>query len=401
MKKLLSSLLLVACLCAVQAQSDRSVIYPGTLFGSVEVGGFGYGHSQTSDFGAPYFGVAGGFWISEPLALQFALDGVMGPSYSGDNSLFLFASTEFKWDVNKTFFHVYNRNFLSPIPFYPMIGLGLLWRNEMDGNAVERAMQGMLGLQVPFRLSNHVSAKFEYKCFLLPQNFDLSYGDNFMHTFSLGLLFMQNDDPFHRRTEHETRSVGDDWFVGLGIGANYSAYDLLTAPQYGGLAMVGVAPEVMLGRNLSSFWTLRVELCGLTAHEQFDTTQQEPTANYSYSFLHADVMVNISSLCNHKRGVQFNFMPYLGAGPVWRYDDVTLDYAANLGLFLRYYLNRKSDLYLDMKYVMVRPSFAGGTGPSGAFYGVGLPSLTAGYIYNFGQNTTRYRMPLNKCPNLM
>ena len=137
MKKLLSSLVLVACLFAAQAQSDRSIIYPGTLYGSVEVGGFGYGHSQTCSFGAPYFGLAGGFWIAEPLAFQLALDGVMAPSFSGDNSLFLFASTEFKWDVNKTFFHVYNRNFLTPIPFYPMLGVGLLWRDEMDGGALK------------------------------------------------------------------------------------------------------------------------------------------------------------------------------------------------------------------------------------------------------------------------
>lgn len=401
MKKLLSSLTLVACLFAAQAQSDRSIIYPGTLYGSVEVGGFGYGHSQTSSFGAPYFGFAGGFWIADPLAFQIALDGVMAPSFSGDNSLFLFASTEFKWDVNKTFFHVYNRNFLNPIPFYPMLGVGLLWRDEMDAGALEHSFQGMLGLQVPFRLNSHIDAKFEYKCFFLPQHFDLSLGDNYMHTFSLGLLFRQSDDPFHRRTESETRSLGDDWFVGLGIGPNYSAFDLLTEPQYGGLAMIGVTPEVMFGRNFSSFWTIRFQLCGLTAHEQFDTILGEPSANYRYSYLHPDVMVNIASLFNHRRGARLGIMPYLGAGPVWRYDNVYFDYAADLGLFLRYYLNRKSDLYLDMKYVVVRPSFAGGTGPSGAFYGVGLPSLTVGYIYNFGQHSTRYRMPLNKCPNMM
>lgn len=401
MKKLLSSLMLVVCLVAAQAQSERSIIYPGTLYGSFGVGAFAYGHSQTSSFGAPYFGLAGGCWIADPLALQLAVDGVMGPSYSGDNSLFIFASTEFKWDVNKTFFHVYNNNFLSPIPFYPMLGLGLAWRNEMEGGAVERAIQSMLGIQVPFRLNSHLDAVLEYKCFFLPQDFDLSFGDNFMHTFGLGLMFRQGDDPYHRRTEYETRSLGDDWFVGLGIGPNYSAFDLFTEPQYGGLAMVGIAPEVMFGRNFSNFWTVRVELCGLTAHEQYDTIKEETTADYSYSFLHADVMVNLSSLFANKRGFRLGIMPYLGAGPVWRYDDVKFDYAADMGIFLRYYLDRKSDLYLDMKYVMVTPSLGGGTGPSGAFYGVGLPSVTVGYIYNFGQNSTRYRMPLNKCPNMM
>ena len=108
-------------------------------------------------------------------------------------------------------------------------------------------------------------------------------------------------------------------------------------------------------------------------------------------------MINISTLVTKGRGVNLNVMPYLGAGPVWRFDNAIYDVAANVGVMLRYYLSQKSDLYLDCRYVVVPPHIGGGTAPSGNFYSVGLPSLTAGYIFNFGHNTTRYRMPLNKC----
>ena len=35
--------------------------------------------------------------------------------------------------------------------------------------------------------------------------------------------------------------------------------------------MIGLAPEFMMGRNFSNFWTIRVMLGGLTAHEQYDS----------------------------------------------------------------------------------------------------------------------------------
>lgn len=402
MKKILPiPLLIVLCCMPLHAQENDGLVYPNTFYGSLSVGAFGYAHSGEMNIGAPAANLTGGVWLTAPLAFQFSADAVMGSTSSHSNALFLMAGAEFKWDANATLFHVYNRNFLKPIPFYPILGLGVMWLNDLAASrSADNSFQMMLGLQAPFRISSHLDAILQYKCFFLPQGFDGSYGDNYLHSLGLGIMFRQADDPFHRRTDRYTRGIAEDWFFGLGIGPNYSAFDLFNNPNSGGFAMIGVTPEIMVGRNFSNFWSVRIALGGLIAHEQFDTVLKE-APSYRYSYLHADLMLNLTNLVTRTHGVSLSVMPYLGAGPCWRYDDPVFDLAANAGLMLRYYLTRKSDLFLDCRYVVVPPHIGGGTAPSGQFYSVGIPSLTVGYIFNFGDNTTRYRMPLNKCPASM
>jgi len=395
MKKLLTTLLLTACGLSLAAQTERGIIYPGAYYGSVDLGAAIYGRNHEVSFGVPAVGLTAGWWISTPLAFQIAADAVLAPNAADNQSLYLYTTAEFKWDVNRTFFHVYNDRFLRPLPFYPLFGLGLLWNFDMevDSANTERSFQAMAGIQVPVRINDRMSAKLEYKCYFLPQGFDRSAGDNFMHVVRVGMLFNGHTDPFHRRTEYETRSIGEDWFIGFGIGPNYSAFDIFTNPNRGGLAMLGVAPELMFGRNFSQFWAVRFELTGLTGHEAFDTINQRPAKDYKFSFFHADLFGNLSYLFDFKRDVKWNFMPYLGAGLIWRYDDPKLDMAIDFGFFVRRYLSRHSDLFVDLKYIMMSPAMGGGHGPSGSSFGVGIPSLTFGYIYNFGHSTTRYRMP--------
>ena len=160
--------------------------------------------------------------------------------------------------------------------------------------------------------------------------------------------------------------------------------------------MVGVAPEIMFGRNFSNFWTVRFEATGLTGHQVFDTVRQEAGDAFTFTMIHADLMMNLSHAFGFKRGVHWSIMPYLGAGTIWRYDNVRFDMAADFGIFFRRYISREGDLFVDLKYIMAAPgSIGGGNIPSGKFYGFGLPSLTVGYIHNFGHSTTRYRQTYN------
>ena len=398
MKKLALTLLILGCCLGAAAQENDGLVYPNTFYGQFGIGGFGYSHSGEANFGVPAFGLSGGVWLASPLAFQLAFDGAMAPTAKGDQSMFVTANAEFRWDVNSTFFHVYNKNHLSPIPFYPLLGMGGMWCLPMgsdDGDRPDVTFQMMLGLQAPYRLTDHMDLMLHYKCYILPQGYDNSHGDNYMHMLGVGLQFRQATDPYHRRTERYTRGINEDWFFAIGIGPNYSAFEPFTNPNRGGTEMLGAAPEIMFGRNFSNFWSVRFVLNGLTAHEQYDTVHQQAGQSYRYSYLHADLMLNVSNLIFRGRGVRFNAMPYLGAGPVWRYDQLNFDVAANAGITLRYYLTRKSDIYADLRYVMVEPAIGGGMGPKQLFYGVGLPSITVGYIYNFGQNSTRYRQPLD------
>ena len=417
MKKLLLSLLLVGACMGASAQ--RANVYSdNTLFMSFNVGASLYNHSGSSDFSLPTGGLSFGRWLMRPLAFRIAADVTMTPSFAqtgkSGSATYLFGSAEFLWDINSTFFHVYNKTFLYPIPFYPLIGLGVVYRpsSDFEGESYgeDNDFQAMLGLHMPVRLGSSWDAFLEYKCFFLPQTFDKSPNDNFLQTFTLGLTHRWGDNPFARRTQFESRSTDEDWFVGFGIGASFSSFEFEFIDNIDA-RLWNVSPEFMIGRNYSNVWTIRFELSGFFARERAHITNDSfvdaegqpytkdvlhPGNWYIFNCLHTDFMINLSHLAGFDRGVKWNFLPYMGAGPVWRYQDhPVFTVAADAGLFIRRYVDNMSDIYFDLKYIMVPPRVAGETGPSGSIFGVGYPMITFGYIYNFDHSTARYRMPVN------
>lgn len=413
MKKLLLTLLLsLACLTA---GAQRGNAYNDqTLFLSFNAGASYYMHSGSSDFSLPAGGLSVGRWLMRPLAFRLAIDGALSPSYNqsgtSNTTPYLFASAEFMWDVNSTFFHVYNKTLLTPFPVYPLIGLGLLYRPQGDDYSYDNEFQAMLGFQFPVRLGSSWDAFLEYKCFFLPQGFDGSNGDNTMHHITLGATYRFGDNPFRRKTEYESRSTNDDWFMGFGGGLSFSSFEFEFFTRLDA-RLWNFSPELMIGRNWSNVWTIRFELSGFFARERayistesgitptgdpYTTERMNPGKWYIFNSLHTDFMINLSHIMGFERGVKWNFLPYLGAGPVWRYQDYTaFTVGADAGLFIRRFVDNMSDIYFDLKYLMVPPRLARNYGPSGSIFGVGYPIFTFGYIYNFGHSTSRYRMPVN------
>ena len=376
-----------------QAQVGSS--FTTNMFLSGKAGAVLYSNANGAAFGFGG-GVSMGKWVAEPLALRFGADVVMvanrRQTLEGGSTMHLFPSLDAMWDPMA----VIERGPQDwNVRLYPFVGIGGLFRGgdkemrEKDYNV----FQVSLGLHAPFSFSRYskVAGFLEYRFYCHPDNFDGNHCHNGMHTFALGLTRRFNSDPYHRRTAQESHTSRDDWFFGGGIGPNFSSFDLF-ANIGDGMAMVGVAPEIMVGRNYSNFWTLRLELTGLSAHEQFDTLTST-AERYMFTFLHADLMVNISHALSFKRGVRWNVLPFIGVGPVWRYDKMNMNMAGNLGVMFRRYINEAGDFFIDAKYAMVPPSIGGGTGPSGNIYMVGIPSITVGYIYNFGVTSTRYRLP--------
>lgn len=388
MKKVLLSLLLVLSVGVTRSQI-------GTDFGVNMFMTMGGGVSYYQSAGRTSFGQAGGIgvgkWILSPLAGRICLDMMSMPSilFENNRSTYAAASAEFLWDFNSTFTRIKHWR----VNVYPMIGLGVILRSAENGAATDREVQGMLGVNVPVRLGAGWDLFLQYKCHFLPETFDGAGEVSYMHAFTAGFTHNFTESPFYRRTEHESKSTSDDWFAGFGIGPNYSAFEIFTNPNRGGFSMFGVAPEIMFGRNFSNFWTIRFEATGLTAHQPYDTVLHEAGKGYTFTMIHADVLMNLSHLIDFKRGVKWNFMPYIGAGSIWRYDNVMFDMAADFGLFVRRYISKEGDFFIDLKYIMMAPRIGGGMGPEGNLYGVGLPSLTFGYIHNFGHSTTRYRIP--------
>ena len=408
MKKLLLPLLLVGASLVPRAQSYK-MVGENPWFLSLGAGGVYYQHSGESQFSVPTATVNLGCWITRPLAFRFGFDMMMTPSHyqngGSNSSMYFMGSAEFLWDVNATFFNVYNGTFLKPFPFYPMLGVGMVMRPSVAVGGVKHGwdddFQAMLGFHFPVRIASLWDAFLEYKWFFLSQHFDGSENNNFMHSITLGVTHRWTDNPFSRKTEFSSRSTAEDWWVGFGIGPNFSSYSFRNIDEWD---MYGITPEIQFGRNFSNVWTIRFELSGLTAHEPFDTLENRAGATYKFSNLHTDVLVNLTHALSFTRGVRLNVLPYLGAGLIWRYDELTFNMTCDFGVMLRYYLGHHSDIYLDAKYMLVPPTIAGiqpeaGQELSKAYSDWGaMPSITEGYIYNFGTNSTRYRYPAKWSP---
>lgn len=400
MKKIIITFIMALTLTSASAQV-------GTDFGVNMFMSWGGGatmyHHQDQTVGPGFStGAAIGKWILSPLALRGSFNFMTAPAIADSSYFEPFASAgvEFMWDINSTFFRIRNWR----VNAYPMIGLGLFFRGSYSDGvrsySTDHAIHTMLGLHVPFRLSETFDLFLEYKGYLLDDGFDGGGETGVrMHSLTGGINLRFFNSPFNRRTEFESRNPLEDWFVGFGIGPNYSSFDLFSNPNHGGMKMIGVAPEIMFGRNYSNFWTIRFELTGLTAHEIYDTVAEEAGDAYTFSMLHADLMVNLSHVLNFKRGVKWNVLPYLGAGAIWRYGNINYKMSGDAGIMVRRYIDQTGDLFVDLKYIFVHPSISGGAGPSGIYYGVGFPSLTVGYIHNFGMSSTRYRLPVGSTGN--
>lgn len=412
MKKLLLSLLMVCTLASVRAQ-DNAPYADNTFYLSLEAGATYYLHSGSGSFGVPAAGLYAGRWLMKPLAFQLAAEMVMAPPFKAPdagNAMYLMGSAQFMWDINSTFFHVYNKAVPYPIPFYPMIGLGTLWQLEGEDYGTDRDLHGMLGIHVPFRIAPKLAAFLELKCYFFPYSFDNSYGANFMPTATVGLTKRWYDSPYGRRTGFETRGLGEDWFTGFGVGVLFNSFEFEFVDNFAS-KMYNITGDMMVGRNWSDIWTIRFELSGFFGRQRAkEVSSIDPeTGNavtdvqagrwYTFNSLHTDFMINLSHLANFNRGVKWNFLPYLGAGPVWRYVDPVFTLGADAGIMARRYIDNMGDFFVDLKYIMVPPRLAGGVGPSGSPFGVGYPMLTFGYICNFGHSTTRYRIPVGSDVN--
>ena len=347
MKKIVLSLLMVFTLAGAHAQIGTD--FGVNMFMTTRAGVGFYQHplGNTTGFSG---GIGVGKWILNPLAGHIALDFMSVPSVRNEDYMTTMASAsaEFLWDFNATFFRVKHWR----VNVYPMIGLGITLRSAYstaDGKTIgtDREVHGMLGLNIPVRLGYGWDFTLQYKGLILPESFDAAGKAVFAHSVTGGFTHNFTESPFNRRTEHESRSTSEDWFIGIGLGPNYSAFELFTNPNQS-FGMVGVAPEIMFGRNFSNFWTIRFEGTGLIGHEAYDTVTAQAGDGYTFTMIHADVLLNFSHLFNYKRGVRWNFLPYLGAGAIWRYDNVMFDMAADFGLMTRYYLNSSGDLFIDL-----------------------------------------------------
>ncbi len=427
MHRIIKASMVVAVVLAIGFQSSpvkaqESAAYAdNTFFLSFGAGATYNMPGQT--LGMPSGGIYLSRWLMRPLAFRVAAELVSGPAIAkSDGStaagMSFLGSAQFMWDVNATFFHVYNKTFLVPCPIYPLIGLGAYYNFSGVENPTAD-FQAMLGAQLPIRLGSKWDFFLEYKCFFVPESHIEGKNTSYLHTATVGLTRRWSDNPYHRRTGFESRNTGEDWFTGFGVGALFNSFEFEHIFAQGS-KLWNITGDMMLGRNYSNIWTIRFELSGFFARHRAHIGQaavlddndvpmvddngnilyedvMQPGTLYLFNSLHTDFMINLSHLGNFRRGKKWNILPYLGAGPVWRYKDPEFGLGADAGIMFRRYIDNMGDFFFDAKYIMVPPRIAGGTGPNGSMLGTGYLMFTVGYISNWGHSTTRYRMPVNSC----
>ena len=185
MKKIVISLLLLFTLSGAQAQIGTG--FGVNMFLSADAGASMYSNRYNDNPVGFSGGISVGKWILTPLAFRVGFDFKTIPStYQGLSytSNFAFADAVFLWDFTSTFFRTRNWR----INVYPMIGLGLAYRAAVTvGNktfGTDHEFQTMLGLHVPVRIGNHWDIFAEYKCRFLPEAFDGSNGDVYLHSLT-------------------------------------------------------------------------------------------------------------------------------------------------------------------------------------------------------------------------
>ena len=404
MKKIVSILLLLTLMVGAGAQKRNVGAEGSTAFSNTFLsGGVGLGLYNNYNAGKVNMGFAGGIsfgkWIGRPLALRFSFDmasagrSTVRPNgtIATHSSIFFLGTAEALWDIRSTISRISGSKF----QLYPIFGLGLIFGDAISadhlGNNRVFDLTAMIGLQANYLFAPYWSAFVEGKLYVMPQGFDRNIGNNFLGMATVGIARNFFSTPFHRSTEFESRSKGFDWFFGIGLGPNFTSFEFEHLSPADG--MYGTTIDLTIGRNFSEFWTIRMQLGGIRGHERFNEVTDSAGRAFTYGNLHADLMINLTHALRFSRGIKLNILPYLGSGLVWRFDDPLFDLGLHGGLMFRYYIGYHSDLYADLRYTMVHPRVGGSTGPSGSSYGVGIPSITIGYIYNFGNNSNRYRLP--------
>lgn len=406
MKK--AALLLLAVLGlahAASAQVESKMSYNGYLSARAGVP-FNFAHGMMG-FGG---GLSVGEWLMKPLAFQLSFDyDILSNHPSGNPENYLYASAEFIWEPlasigshNFNIGRVYDR-LKHPLNLYFMIGLGGVACSGSDSVRGSSAfhdadLYGMLGTQLTYHATDHLALDLASRFVFYANGFDVNHGywGGQGARVTLGATYNFSGDPYHRRPSHGSRQPEDDWFVGFGLGANYSSFAFDHFFDKGMLGQLGFAPELMIGKNYTNVWTIRFLIGGIRAHQPYNEADTTGGMGYNFTHIQADFMVNLMHLMNFKRGVRFNVLPYFGAGPIWRYDRPSLTFAADGGIMFRYSFDATGDFYTDLKYTMITPRQAGGMGASESQFAIGILSLNVGYIYSFGRSTTRFQRPVNE-----
>ena len=188
------------------------------------------------------------------------------------------------------------------------------------------------------------------------------------------------------RGSYETNGFWDNWFIGLGAGANTVAGENVNFKPFGGLAV-----DVNLGKWFTPTVGARIGYKGLkNSFELKDNNALKAgyKDEYNQHMFHADFLWNLSnSFSGYKETRFWDIIPYAQFVGLANFKNKTDDknnfeYAAGAGILNDFRLGNHVDLYLDLAADLARRESLGIPGAKRYTF---LPSLTAGLIFNLGR----------------
>lgn len=408
MKKILLAVLLLLTICqSSQAQVIRFIDNTFvTLGGGVNWYGNDYGSvfnkmTQPDQLGAPSFDVAFGKWIFNPVALRVSYSGFratnvypipqpsgtksatgipgLGDSTATASTLFLAPHVDLIWDVMTSIKGLKPRNF----NIYPFIGFGMVYRLPNPYVHRDTDFTALAGVDVEWAFAPNTMPGWKLfaqgKVFMFSSGFDNNTSTSSLFDLQAGLKYDIHPMPYRHRVSGESRLPGDDWYIGFGAGLNFAQTHAFSGFETN-LQPIG---DIFLGKYFTTLLSARLQA-------NFGMCAINENTNFTYYNLHGDILFDVMNIKFAVRNRPFSVLPYLGAGVINRTDTPKLQVSADLGAFLRIYLNKHSDLYFDVRYAMAHSRFIRDfEGVGQRAFSFGIPSISFGYIRNLGTANCR------------
>lgn len=183
------------------------------------------------------------------------------------------------------------------------------------------------------------------------------------------------------RGAYETNRAFDNWFIGLGAGAN------TIGNRHSDFGFGGIAVDGFVGKWFTPSVGARIGYKGLQNNLNLNSSSSAALTedNFNQHYIHTDLMWNFSNAVSGYKETRFwDLIPYAHAGLVligqdgYRGEEI----GYGLGLLNDFRLGNRVSLYLDASAAIVADrDFQVATDGTHA----ALPSLTAGIIFNLGK----------------
>jgi hypothetical protein len=250
------------------------------------------------------------------------------------------------------------------------LGVGLIHRKINSEQSADNDFMGSCGINLERHIFNGFSVCGDLGMHLYPSNFDnnKTMGNVLMAT--IGITYKPNYTPFLYVSTSESQRLREDWYVGGALAAG--SFVRLS----GGLGYTPIAgADFIVGKHYTTIWEMRGRLSAGTSLSSSD--------KFTYANVGVDVMANLTNVFSEQRNRLWNISPYVGTGIIDNISDAEkFMFCVNGGLYIRHWLTTKSDIYMDMRALVVPPRLTPASSPIKATIGLG-------YIYNIGRNTCR------------